>query len=221
MVDLAVLEEADRILSVLKDTIPRDTWHGEKCVTEMRQAGYPHWAQEEWPGWYFEYLAVPRLVEALDGQPLRLLNTTFDYSKRFIWDLKVHSSRDNTVILNSVDSTREALDLGGFGFIVLSADATYDDDGSFKDWHREQRISAGKKSKPRTLERKYIRRSKSIVIPKRIDIFFAPDAASMSTMPFGIMNQGRHRTGAPRGPKYKVNINTAKQTGTHLLGLDL
>jgi len=31
-------------------------WDGRRSILEMKEAGFPHWKQMEWIGWYFQFL---------------------------------------------------------------------------------------------------------------------------------------------------------------------
>ena len=31
-------------------------WDGRKSILAMKNAGFPHWKQMEWIGWYFQFL---------------------------------------------------------------------------------------------------------------------------------------------------------------------
>ena len=122
---------------------------GRACVTEMLEAESTHWAQDEWRGWYFEFVGLPALINAFGGGPPVVANTLFDYSLSEIWDLKCHGDTSSTAILNSRAAMDHCLTDRGIGLLVLSG-TTIVDDGDFRQWQRDLRIANGKIPKPRT-----------------------------------------------------------------------
>ena len=66
------------MIGVLAAAIP-SYMEGEACIEEMRLAEHAQWAQDEWAGFYFEFVGLPALVNAFGGGPRRFANTRFDY----------------------------------------------------------------------------------------------------------------------------------------------
>ena len=149
-IEISAEREASALLGVISSALTYDIWDGRDCVAQMREDEYSQWRQLEWPGFFFEYAALPALTAAF-GMPegenaaRNYGNTNFDYQWNRVWDLKVHTSSKKvdeapekraptTAILNDAEAIRECVSQRGLGFIVLDGVALYDP--SFDDWHR-------------------------------------------------------------------------------------
>jgi hypothetical protein len=212
-------EEALALVTALRETLPRHM-DGRSCITEMRRAEYSQWAQDEWAGFYFEFIGIPALVNAFGGGPREIGSTRFDYALAHTWDLKVHMAASGTAPLNDQASIEAAIDAGGLGFLVLSGDADYDD-GEFRLWQREFRLQHGKRARERTTPPAYVRKSKRAFTPFMIEaLYFADREAldqSLSAGVLRLMQQGRQTSGRPRQPKYAINLVKARASSV-LLG---
>jgi hypothetical protein len=118
-------------------------WNGRKAILEMKKAGYPHWRQMEWIGFYFQFLCETRFSEHMISPGPSFGKTSFDGFSTIPWDFKAHPQKDakgkesNRVIANAYDATLQALqEYGGVGIILALGDAVYNDiDRSFQTWH--------------------------------------------------------------------------------------
>ncbi len=205
-------DELGAVSQVAIDNTPHQM-DGRSCVLEMKQAEFRPWRQTEWQGFYFEFKVCPALINQLGGGPKKVVNTTFDYSRTKIWDLKVHSAshagkNNPSIQLNDKRAIQEAVRSNGFGLIVLSGIPHFDYD--FTVWHKKLRghsdLSFG-----RTLKSKFE--------SKRLDFFFfdnldvlevAIDAKVLSDF-----NQGRQPSGHVRRPKYSLNLKRAIDSPFH------
>lgn len=196
---------------------------GRTCVEEMRAAEHRQWAQDEWLGFYFEFVGLPTLLNAYSGGPVKIGNTVFDYALDAVWDLKAHALLDsrgrssNSAPLNDASAMESCLESGrALGFLVLSGKFTYDD-GEFRQWQRELRATAGKVAVPRAGAPRAKRASKPAFEAMRVDALVVPDTASLDRglemKVFTQMRQGRQSSGAPRPPKYSVNLPRAAEAG--------
>lgn len=210
-------EEASLISDVVVSVTP-DQMDGRTCITEMRHAQSTNWRQTEWPGWYFEFIALPALVNYLGGGPQQIGSTKFDYCREYVWDLKTHSrfgsvgpSRPaHDCILNDMGAMQTAINRSGMGLVVLTGDPRFDDPG-FTEWHMGLR---GRTGVPR-------RKLKSSFTPKRLDLFFLSDLdalnRSVDDQRLSVYRQGRQQSGAERNLKYKLHLERSKGTDIHLL----
>jgi hypothetical protein len=210
--------EATSILAIAKGAIPAN-WVGKQCVTEMKEGGSTKWKQTEWQGFYFEFRTIGQLVNKLGGGPLKIGVTEFDYHLNRVWDLKVHSnfgingpSRPNrTCQLNDQLAMHQAVSNGGLGLVVLSGDPTYSVE--FSRWHKQFRGSSGEPTK-------LLKESFS---PTNLEAFFIEDGSVLErALKVGILSefaQGKQQSGAPRSPKYSLNI--AKVRGSSMQVADL
>lgn len=196
--------EAGALLEVLA-TVVHGRWDGRRCIEEMRLAEDPHWAQDEWTGFYFEFVGLPALINTFGGGPVRFVNTVFDYSLRRVWDLKTHStSAGSVLILNDRAAVLDVLSSQrGLGFLVLNVSVEFDDE--FREWHRQYRVDHGRVRRVRSTPARFHRRSKSYVSPQRLEAFVIPDynhfARAEQDRRIRLMNQGRQSDGGARRPK--------------------
>ena len=216
----SVEDEATSILTIAQSTIPQN-WIGKECVAEMKEGGSTKWKQTEWQGFYFEFKVLGQLVNQLGGGPLRIGSTEFDYHLQHVWDLKVHSnfgingprSPNNSCQLNDQLAMHESVSNGGLGLIVLSGDPTFSLE--FSRWHKEFRGSLGEPTK----------QLKETFSPTKLEAFFIQDSSNLErALKEGILSvfaQGKQPNGAPRKPKYSLNIGKARGTSMQLADLNL
>lgn len=215
----AARDEGLALLAVLRESLPAHM-DGRSCVEQMQQAEYSQWAQDEWAGFYFEFVGLPSLINAFGGGPREFGKTRFDYGLGHTWDLKVHMATSGIAPLNDQESVRAAAANGGVGFLVLSGDVEYDD-GEFRQWQREFRESHGKRAKPRITPRAYERKSKRSFRPFMVEGFYFADPAAieaaLTSSVLKPMKQGRQTSGSERQPKFSLDLVRARSSGV-LLG---
>ena len=209
-VGAAFEDELNAIAKVVTANTPL-IMDGQQCVREMRDFGDPNWKQVQWQGFYFEMKAANALTSQLGGGRQKLFNTSFDYVRNFIWDLKAHSSENESgsvssgCILNDSRAIEQAVDETGLGFIILSGKPTYDRD--FTRWHKEFR-GGGEGEPGRTL--------KSHFIAQSLDIFFVPDTSRLerarAKKELTVNAQGKNSNNKPRPPKYAIDLKRAVGT---------
>lgn len=198
-----------RMIKEVLDTATPRYMDGRKSVLEMQAADSDHWRQTEWQGWYFEFKALPALINTLGGGPKVIESTKFDYALFRPWDLKVHSStglgnrKNNGCQLNDQESMREAVKVSGLGLIILSGTPKYDDE-TFSEWHKALRGKLGP-----------VRRQlKNGFIPQTIEFFHISDLdeleRTVSQKVLSEFKQGKQPTGEPRAPKYLLDISKAR-----------
>lgn len=216
--------EAEGILEALANALPR-TMNGQSCVQQMRDAEFPHWAQDEWAGFYLEFCGLPACINAFGGGPAKHANTTFDYALGQVWDFKLHAAKASSAPLNAVDGVAACLGAGyGLGFVVVSGDVEYDD-GEMREWQRDQRVAAGKKPAKRSAPPSYVRRSKKSFTPRLLEAYHLPDDSALeraleeSLLTW--MSQGQQVDGSPRKPKYGMNITRARSSSLLLARREL
>ena len=196
-------DEAEAMKSVFEKFLNKK-WVGKIAVGEMKDADYVNWRQTEWPGWYFEYLSIPRLVGSLGGGRRRVMNTDFDYALQRTWDLKTHSNRmangrlNSECILNDLESMDFLIKSEGLGLVILCGDADYK--LSFGLWHKALR---GKTGAPR-------RKLKSSFTPTHLKFYWIENDQSLEMAlksgAIKVFKQGVQPNGMPRKVKYQINI---------------
>lgn len=206
-VGAAFQDELNAIARVVTANTPL-IMNGKECVQEMRELNDPNWKQVQWQGFYFEMKAANSLTDQLGGGRQKLFNTSFDYVRNFIWDLKAHSSENESgsassgCILNDSRAIEQAVEETGLGFIILSGKPTYDRE--FTKWHKEFR-GGGDGEPGRTL--------KSHFESQSLDIFFVPDSQRLETArirkELSVNAQGKNSNNKPRPPKYSIDLKRA------------
>jgi hypothetical protein len=208
------IREAHIILNNLVQVIP-DHIDGRDAIVEMKDAGSPNWRQMEWIGFWFEYVVESQLKSRLGvSVGPSVGRTKFDLVLDHVWDLKVHpqNSASKFLILNDKEAVDSCIEeFGGFGFVVVTGDAEYDESGQFKAWHdglkggrstyEEERVRRGAPS----------RRRKIGFCPKAIDAVFLVNQGDVSRglneRWLGYFQTGmRNSNGAARRAKYQINF---------------
>ncbi|MFW2512226.1 hypothetical protein ACNI3K_00425 [Demequina sp. SO4-13] len=227
--------EAQQLLGILHGEFAGDTWDARTAVVQMRDDGYRQWRQTEWPGWYFEYRGLRALHDALgprptDGPSQTHGSTTFDYAYRYVWDLKTHTDASLWIPSGKRTPGRPAAPLNdraavdvcaadtGIGFVVLGGEATFDETGEFYTWHRETTRPA-KGHLPVRSNANWSRARKMRFRPNVLTAYRFDDTRAVSAAILGgglsVMSQGRQARigdeteGAPRPPKYALNLEKA------------
>jgi hypothetical protein len=206
-VGAAFEEELQAIATVVKANTPL-LMNGKECVEEMKALGDPNWKQVQWQGFYFEMKAASALTSHLGGGRQKLFNTSFDYVRNFIWDLKAHSSENEagaptaSCILNDSRAIEQAVEETGLGFIILTGKPTYNYE--FTKWHKAFR-GGGDGDPGRTL--------KSHFESQTLDIFFVPNSERLSIArvrkELTVNAQGKNSNNKPRPPKYSIDLKRA------------
>lgn len=216
--------EASAIVSALLPVLT-DHWDGRECVREMREAEFSQWRQMEWPGFYFEMVGLKTLVDVLGGGPIRHANTRFDYGMDSAWDLKAHARAlarggSDVAILNDQSAFDACFQSGsGLGFVVLTGESTTSVE--FGAWHRDFVGTQARKEGDHRLQRP----RKESFSPYRLEAYFLRDAdhlrASVAAGSVRHYSQGRQANGAPRKPKFSLDLVRGRQTGLLLEGKEV
>lgn len=213
----SIAQEAAALLAALDNALPRH-WDGRTSVLEMRDAEFSQWRQSEWPGFYFEFMGIPAMVDAFGGGPRTVGSVRFDYALETTWDLKCHSNdARGAAPLNDQESMLLALSSGPLGLLVLSGDRETDPTGAFDEWHREV-TATGRRPRPANSDRRRAR--KAAFTPTDIGAFVVRDVrdhdALVAAGVLTTMRQGRQAGGASRKPKFGLDLRRAN-TSTCLL----
>ena len=116
-------------------------WDGRKAILEMKNAGFRHWRQMEWIGWYFQFLCEKYLKNYVEIPGPRYGNVEFDAFKVIPWDFKAHAMNTSShkIIVNDSEATSKGIEeFGSVGLILAMGEVRYnDDERSFQKWHEE------------------------------------------------------------------------------------
>ena len=205
-------EEASRIVRALDETAPA-VWDGRTCIQEMLDAGDSQWAQDEWKGFYLEYLAGA--CTSLGGRrnALRYGRTTIDYLWVHPWDFKTHSDDRPTAILNDAAAFDACVaDQGGLGFVVVSGRREVDPE--FVAWQRAFREERGKSRRPTSKRPTQQRYGTARFTPTVFEAFyFDADnlSAAVEEKALRVAGIGHQTTSdLPRQPKYRLHLTNAR-----------
>lgn len=109
-------------------------WEGRKAILEMKNAGYPHWKQMEWIGFYFQFLCDAKLSSIMETPGPKYGRVEFDGFSEIPWDFKAHPEKNakgqksKSVIVNDRLATAQAIKkFGGAGLILAIGKAVYND----------------------------------------------------------------------------------------------
>lgn len=213
----------------------RVVWDARKSIAWMEQQGLTRGPNDnEWQGFYFEAKGREVLNTAfapnLDPPRIKYGRTDFDYSLRYVWDLKAHTEEWLTpstgarskagaqAPLNDQEAMERCIDEQGLGFLVVSGVAVGDDDGTFVDWQRARKLANGVKSRPSNSGRS--RRRKAAFEPLSVEAFFfhnsdALAAAQLAGQITGF-KQGKQAPdavgveGRARRPKFILSVPKAR-----------
>ncbi|MDC7121863.1 hypothetical protein OMK64_09980 [Cellulomonas fimi] len=211
------------------DGSSRVVWDARQCVQWMKRQGITKGPNEnEWQGFYFEHRGVEILNAAftpITNPPRsRYENTSFDYSLRYVWDLKAHTESQILPVsgkskpglpgapLNDQLAMRACIEDQGLGFLMLGGRAVMDEDRAFYQWHRTFK---GREPAPSNTGRSTMR--KAAFEPLHVEAFWfanieALDAAYASGL-IKDFSQGRQSRGATRKLKYELNARKARAAG--------
>ena len=219
--------EAALLVNALGDQmrdVGRSAWDGKEKVLWLRDNETGQEKQMEWPGWYFDFRG--RQVLAASFEPVarppkvRYGNTTFDYSRHYVWDLKCHTgsrlfpltgevrTNGHALMLNDANAAEQCIARGGLGFIILVGEATMDQDGRFKEWH--DKFKGGQRT-PSLSGRSRLR--KSAFLPRELRAYWFADQVdldqALATGALERVSQGRQQSGASRPDKLILHLDLA------------
>lgn len=204
-------DEMRKISSIVSHQTPK-FMDGKESIIEMKVEEYSKWAETEWQGFYFEFKVKPQLIYSLGGGPKVVGRTEFDYSLKYPWDMKVHSTLTSKgrrspggCALNDGYSMEVAISETGLGLILLNGIPAYD--WEFTKWFKEFR-NKGNQEPRRVLKKSFT--------SSRVDFFFIPNndrfEEALAKKELAIFNQGKQQSGHKRNYKYLMNLKKAEKS---------
>lgn len=188
-------------------------WKGRDAILEMKNAGYSHWKQMEWIGFYFQFLCINKLSSIMKIPGPKNGCVEFDGFLEIPWDFKAHPKKNakkqesNAVIANDRLATEWAIKkFGGAGLILAIGEATYNDqDRSFQIWHQEQKGGLSSYEKERILRKAPSRLRKTSFNLKKIDLILLGNKTIKQLSSF---QEGfRNSDGSPRNAKVLLDLD--------------
>lgn len=127
--------------------IPKN-WDGRTAILEMKAAGFRHWKQMEWTGFYFQFLCERNLAGIVKVPGPRYGRVGFDGFRDIPWDFKAHAmntSGHQVIVNDSIAVANGVRDYGAVGLLLAVGKVMYnDEDRTFQKWHE---VLKGGKSK--------------------------------------------------------------------------
>ncbi len=208
MISKKLITELEKLLAKMPAM-----WDGRKAILEMRDAGYAHWKQMEWIGFYFQFLCDTKLTSVLEIPGPKYGRVEFDGFSEIPWDFKAHPDKNATgqenksVIVNDRLAIVAAIkQFGGAGLILAIGDAVYNDqDRSFQIWHQELKGGLSNYEKERILRKAPSRLRKTSFKLKEIRLILLDDKAVQG---LGSFQEGfRNSDGSPRNAKVLLGLD--------------
>lgn len=184
-------------------------WDGREAILEMKNRN-GQWRQMEWIGFYFELLCHDRIAAPLQTPGARYENVQFDIKGSINWDMKASAIKADrhVAILNDVRATDASIADGNeHGVIIALVDVDYNDlERTFQQWHTTLKGGASKYEQDRIARNAISRYRKTAAYLRQI-LFLAITEQNKDDL--SIHRQGRNANGAPRNPKYAIDIEQA------------
>ena len=205
--------EASLILDELIIHIPKAI-HGVSAVETMRREGSRNWKQMEWIGFWFEHLVEKKIITSVGGKTgPRYGKTVFDLQRKHVWDLKVHLDGSDWLILNDREAVSFCIENNsGIGYLIVEGSAQFDDDGTFKKWHDEQKGVQSPYEFQRIKRGAPSRRRKKVFFPKRLVSLWIPTLSDLAKGDEdgwlkGFQKGMRNSNGTLRREKFQIKVN--------------
>lgn len=200
--------EVSQRLQAASLSIPK-VWDGRDAILEMKDAGYRHWRQMEWPGWYFQFQCESIFNGILEMPGKKYGNVEFDAFREISWDFKSHTANtaSHTIITNDTEAIGRAIDEQGYyGLILAVGEVEYnDEERTFKRWHDELKGGMSAYERRRIARGAMSRRRKTEFVLDRIHILCLNE--EMLNVCSGSFQEGfRNADGSPRRSKVTVNV---------------
>jgi len=183
-------------------------WDGRSAILEMKNAGYPHWKQMEWIGWYFQFLCEKHLENLVKIPGPKYGNVQFDGFKEIPWDFKAHAinTSSHQVIVNDSEATAKAIkQFGSVGLILALGEVQYNDDKrTFQKWHEDLKGGRSKYELERIKRGAWSRLRKVEFKLKQISFIKIDDSVLVKCGAF--QRDFRNANGTPRREKVLLDL---------------
>lgn len=185
------------------------SWDGRESIVEMKNAGYRHWKQMEWAGFYFQFLCESRFVGIMEIPGKKYGNVEFDAFNAISWDFKAHAANTTShkVIANDTEAVLNTIEEhGSYGLVLAIGEVEYNDEKrTFKNWHDELKGGKSKYEKKRIERGAMSRRRKTEFVLSEIH-FVCLDKEGLNQCSGSFQKGFRNADGTPRRSKVLVDI---------------
>lgn len=183
-------------------------WDGKQSILEMRDAGFPHWRQMEWIGFYFQYLCQKHLSGLVQIPGPKYGNVVFDGFLEIPWDFKAHASNTSShqVIVNDAEAVSRGIqDYGSVGVILAVGKVEYNDESrSFQQWHNHLKGGISEYEKERIKRGAWSRLRKTSFALQQISFIQVTDGTLVKCGTF--QQDFRNSNGQPRRAKVLLDL---------------
>lgn len=195
-------------LRLAAQNIPK-VWDGRAAILEMKNAGYKHWRQMEWIGFYFQFLCEKHFDGLVEMPGVTYGRTEFDAFHQISWDFKAHAFNTTThnVIANDAEAIANTLsDYGYYGLILAVGEVEYnDEERRFKKWHDQLKEGISQYELNRIKRGAMSRRRKTEFLLSEIH-FICLNSGTLSQCSGSFQKGFRNADGSPRRAKVMINI---------------
>jgi hypothetical protein len=199
-------EVSKNISEVLKN-LPT-FWDGKEAILEMKEAGFTHWKQMEWIGWYFQFLCEKFLKNIIQIPGPKFRNARFDGFLKIPWDFKAHAinTSSHQIIVNDSEAIAKGIEnFGSVGLILAMGKVEYnDEERTFQKWHEELKGGKSKYELERIKRGAWSRLRKTKFILKQISFIRIDDNVLVKCGSF--QRDFRNSNGRPRREKVLLDL---------------
>ena len=204
-------KEAKDILEVINTYFPKvfEAHESIKWLHKHTSKG----KESEWQAFFFEEYCRPLLTTFLGGwHGARIIKSSrIDYQRYYNWDLKVHAIKDKNGKLQHAIPLNDKATMDriirteyGLGFVIAYVKFTFDRNGTLQKWRDQYEGRTKAHSK-----KHHMMKNKGTIIDLKA-LFIKDKETLKKGKKIGwikIFNQGKQPTGAPRKPKYMINLD--------------
>lgn len=183
-------------------------WDGKQAIQDMKNAGFPHWRQMEWIGFYFQFLCARHLTPIMHIPGPRYRNVEFDGLYKIPWDFKAHAMNTSShqVIVNDSQAISNAIaEFGCVGLILAMGKVEYnDEERTFQKWHSVLKGGISEYEKERVRRGAWSRLRKVSLDLKQISFIQITDTTLIKSGSF--QSDFRNSNGKPRKSKVLLDL---------------
>jgi hypothetical protein len=208
---------AEKIAARLESVPPQ--WDGKQAILEMKEAGFRHWRQMEWIGFYFQFLCERHLSSVVRIPGPKYGRVEFDGFLEVPWDFKAHATNTSSdqIIVNDSEAISAAIaDYGCVGVILAMGEVEYnDEDRAFQEWHNALKGGLSEYEKKRIKRGAWSRLRKVSFDLERVALIQITDTTLVKTGSF--QADFRNSNGRPRRAKVLIDLEKLDKEVVHTL----
>ena len=198
---------ASKKLASMLSAVPKH-WDGKQAIEEMKNAGFSHWRQMEWIGFYFQFLCAEQLTPSMEIPGPRYGNVEFDGLYKIPWDFKAHAMNTSShqIIVNDSQAISSAIsEYGCVGLFLAMGKVEYnDEERTFQEWHSVLKGGISDYEKERVKRGAWSRLRKVSLDLKQISFIQITDATLVKSGSF--QSDFRNSNGKPRKAKVLLDL---------------